>query len=1372
MTINFNILAPVAPSATFSVATTGRPYPATTISASGGSGSGYSFAVTGGNLPTGLSLSGGGSLTGTTTAAGTFNFTVQATDSGSNSGSGNFGILVNPALSTVATATIQRTTGQAYSASYSASGGTAPIGYSVSSGTIAPGAVLNSSTGVLTGIAGSAATGSFVVTASDANGSTASKTVSYVISTLPTITMSTPAGNIGQVYSQTISFGGALSSASIASGSLPTGLSLTSGGTVVSGTPTASGTFTVVLSGIDTNGVVASSGFTILVNTPVVISTSTLPTGNLGVSYSANVIATGGAGPIAFTLSAGALPQGLTLSSAGTISGTPTTSGTVNFTVRADDGLSPAFFRALAIQVIAPPIVISTTTLSGGSIGSAYSDAVVATGGSGGLQFTVTTGVLPAGLILSSGGLISGIPTVVGTSNFTVSVTDAFSNSASRVFSIAVISPISITSNPNLPPTTVGASVSFAFTTTGGTPPLTWATSGGPGVGLRVSNGILSGIPTLAGVYIFTVQVTDSNGAVASLPFTQIVNPALAITNLNLGGPYSRNGAINEILMGSGGTTPYQWAIAAGALPVGVLLDAQLGRIYGNFNGTGTYPLTLRLRDAAGASVLRLYSFTVGTGPQISNRPLPQATLHAPYFGDFEVFASLPIVEWEVSSGVANLPAGLRFEAGQIVGIPTRAGTSQILISVKDQNGSAGTQLFDLIVNPALSLTEFNQTMPFAIGTQASWAPIRSGGTLPFRYVILNGNPPNGMVLNPLTGALNGNPGRAGEFSFTLEVSDANQARAYRLFTLRVGEASSLRIESLPSSFPLGQDVRFPLEIRGGTAPYTVQLTEGLWPGGITLNGLTVEGRPSAVGIFPIVLSVRDSSGLSLTRRWALTVSDGLAVQPDEVHFEVVSSAANGTPQTIKFHSAPVGTLVKVSTTAPWLKVSNSIARTPGFVDIWVEPSLLPAGESMAELVLDSGVPKRVPVWVDRIEPNASDWSVSTYPGPNGSWAAVLQGAARIPFSAALDVLGLSQFKISESRGEILAPDSFLLLLDRNPLSAVPTALREANLVVRNLISGDQQSIVLPPSNILPIEASTAYLQLIGQTGSPRSTIASLLLRSTSRMPTAFVAKVDANWLSIDNPSGRLDPARLLRVSANLSGLDSGLHSSNIDIWDATGKVALKIPVELWVDSKSPDLEISTSALQFSRSELKKTIQLRNAGKTAISFFARASASALSLKTSEGLIAPGEETTVEVSASGSSFGSWARHNLVLVFGNGAIEVVEVDFSVTTASGGCVNQAPVMTFLKPGPGFTARLGQAQEVRVALRNACGQPLTGSGLTVVIPGDSAIPLLPGSDGTWHGVWFPTFAESNLAIEAVWADPVNRQSVTRWLSGRVLPD
>src|SRR5207253_373982 len=141
-------------------------------------------------------------------------------------------------------------------------------------------------------------------------------------------------------------------------------------------------------------------------------------------------------------------PAGLTMSTAGKITGTPTAGGTFNFTVTATDsstGTGPfSGSQSYSLVVAAPTIAISPTTLPGAKIGTSYNHTLTATGGTAPYtSFMVTAGTLPTGLTLSTSGLLSGVPTIGGgTFSFTVTATDSstgtgpFTGSATYVVTI------------------------------------------------------------------------------------------------------------------------------------------------------------------------------------------------------------------------------------------------------------------------------------------------------------------------------------------------------------------------------------------------------------------------------------------------------------------------------------------------------------------------------------------------------------------------------------------------------------------------------------------------------------------------------------------------------------------------------------------------------------------------------------------------------------------------------------------------------------------------------------------------------------------------------------------------------------------------
>src|SRR5262249_10204769 len=154
--------------------------------------------------------------------------------------------------------------------------------------------------------------------------------------------------------------------------------------------------------------------------------------------------------------------------STGNVTGTPTTAGTANFTVTVTDNNGQAASKALSITIVALPS-IGTTSLPGGEVGVAYSQGVSGSGGSGSLTWTISAGALPNGLgIGSSSGVISGTPTASGTFSFTVKVTDANNQSATKALSIAIVPQPSITT-AQLPNGEVSVNYTTTLTASGGT---------------------------------------------------------------------------------------------------------------------------------------------------------------------------------------------------------------------------------------------------------------------------------------------------------------------------------------------------------------------------------------------------------------------------------------------------------------------------------------------------------------------------------------------------------------------------------------------------------------------------------------------------------------------------------------------------------------------------------------------------------------------------------------------------------------------------------------------------------------------------------------------------------------------------------------
>lgn len=366
------------------------------------------------------------------------------------------------------------------------------------------------------------------------------------------ITSAAPAGSVpvGSAYSHTfVALGQPSPSFAVTSGTLPAGLALSSAG-VLSGTATSAFTSrTITVSA--TNGVTpvrfnATQTFTLQPRVALAISTVSLNTATVGTAYSASLAATGGTSPYTWTLASGSLPAGLSLSESGVISGTPLSAGTANFGVRATDALGASVTKSLSI-VAANPAALSVVTpsLPDGVAGNAYSATLAAVSGTGPYTWSLASGVLPAGLSLSSDGVVSGTLSASGSSSFTVRVTDSAMVSATRVFTVTIAGSLTIGTS-SLPDARTGASYSATLGVVGGTGPFNWSRASGylpPGLSLS-SSGVISGTASGLGSFTFLARVSDANGSTAEREYTlNAVNTLVWDSDPVIAGIQSSNGS-------------------------------------------------------------------------------------------------------------------------------------------------------------------------------------------------------------------------------------------------------------------------------------------------------------------------------------------------------------------------------------------------------------------------------------------------------------------------------------------------------------------------------------------------------------------------------------------------------------------------------------------------------------------------------------------------------------------------------------------------------------------------------------------------------------------------------------------------------------
>jgi subtilisin family serine protease len=347
-----------------------------------------------------------------------------------------------------------------------------------------------------------------------------------------------------------------------------------------------------------------------------VITTSALPDGRVDVPYSQAVTATGGSSPYVWSVSAGTLPDGLLLEgSTGVISGTPTTAGTFNFTVRAMNGQATAKDAKDFSITVSDQLVFATASLPPGAVNRYYSPALAVSGGKSPYTWAISSGSLPGGTTLDPAtGVIYGTPTATGLATFSVLVTDANGFIATKSLSISIAATQSlVVTTASLPAGAIATPYSQALSATGGVNPLRWTIAAGKlpgGLILNETTGELSGIPGAAGTFSITVQVADANAYAAYKQLAITVDNLLAITTQVL---YATavDSKYAQKIAATGGLPPYTWSIASGTLPGGVTLNGATGILSGTPVAEGMFPVTVRVVDGRSASVTRDFTIAV-----------------------------------------------------------------------------------------------------------------------------------------------------------------------------------------------------------------------------------------------------------------------------------------------------------------------------------------------------------------------------------------------------------------------------------------------------------------------------------------------------------------------------------------------------------------------------------------------------------------------------------------------------------------------------------------------------------------------------------------------------------------------------------------
>ncbi|MCX6612677.1 MAG: Ig domain-containing protein, partial [Acidobacteria bacterium] len=790
----------------------GESYPTTAMTATGGTGTGYTFTMSApvgpssGQTPPGLTLSPAGVLSGTPSASGNYPVQIQVTDSGNSVGSRIYDILVTNFSCPQAYADL----GQPYSSAVGLSPFAASA-YAITLGQLPAGLTLNPSSGLVSGTTNAAGTFNFTVTVTDTQARQVSKSCSITPQSVLQTTSARTTARVGVPYRSFIgAIGGQTGySNSIISGSLPDGLTLESSTGRISGTPTTPGAVLARVRTQDSAGHSNDLALTIFVLArdfqPIL--RCSLPGVTLGQLYSSGLSLNSTLNPT-YSIS-GSLPPGLSLNSAtGQISGTASTPGFYSFTAIATGATSQPLTASCSISVVdssIAPMHVACPDQNDMLVGEFYASPAIASGGKRPYTFSLSQGSLPSGLSLDpNSGLISGTLTA-------------------------------------LPPTFSSA------------PP----SSGGPGFATQD--------------FFYNLRVTDAGGfsafttsscinTVSDTPLLSILTTS--IPNAQLGSSYLA--AIDF----TGGLSPYT-ASFTGSLPsdLSLAIVGNQVRISGVLQQAGSFPFRLLVRDSYGQQAFRNYTITVTVSDplRLVSSVLNGATVGVNYSAGIEAAGGSPPYRFSVTGGA--LPPGISLASdGTLRGSPTTSGTFRFDVEVADNAGSRVGRSLSIAVfqgNFRLGCPSLQAELGVPYNSQANVL----GGSQPYSFYLADGQLPPGLNLDAVTGTIAGRPTTAGAFIFTFGVRDARQAQTQTACSIGVlGGALRILTEG-PIQTKAAEPYLGQLDAAGGQAPYQWTLINAAPEAGLTVaaNG-SFTGKATRKGTFAATVQARDAVGATATK--------------------------------------------------------------------------------------------------------------------------------------------------------------------------------------------------------------------------------------------------------------------------------------------------------------------------------------------------------------------------------------------------------------------------------------------------------------------------------------------------------------------------